>query len=366
VPAPGTRQLGAIALAAAIATLLGCGGDGVGQSADSNQVPRPPQAGSLIRHGTGGGPLTVAAAGDFGIEAPGRATLEAMARAKPDLDLALGDLSYAGPGSEERFCRLVRSKVGPSVPFEIVSGNHEEDTGGDGRIDSFARCLPDSLHAVGDYGTQYYFDLGRLARFILISPDLTIDGDYHYYGKEDDGSDNARLAWLSRTIDEAHTAGIRWMIVGMHKPCITIGVYYCDVYQDLFSSLIAKDVDLVITGHDHTYQRSRQIAAPRSGCRAVVVDHFDPDCVVDADHSYRKGAGSTFVVTGAAGAGLYPVHPNDPQAGYFAATMGSNKQRRHGFVMLTISPRKLAVRFVGSTPGSFGDRFEIASGDAAR
>jgi hypothetical protein len=46
--------------------------------------------------------------------------------------------------------------------------------------------------------------------------------------------------------------------------------------------------------------------------------------------------------------------------------MGLNKQGRHGFVLLTISPRKLAVRFVGSTPGSFGDRFEIASGHAAR
>jgi 3',5'-cyclic AMP phosphodiesterase CpdA len=366
VPAPGFRQLWATALAVAAIALLGCGGDGDGPSNDSNRIPRPPQAGSPIRHETGGGPLTVAAAGDFGIEAPGRATLEAMARAKPDLDLALGDLSYAGPGSEERFCRLVRSKVGPTVPFEIVSGNHEEDTGGDGRIDNFARCLPDSLHALGDYGKQYYFDLGRLVRFIMISPDLTIDGDYHYYGKDDDGSDNARLAWLSRTINGARAAGIKWVVVGMHKPCITVGVYYCDVYQDLFSRLIEEKVDLVMSGHDHTYQRSKQIAAPRLGCRAVIAAYFDPDCVVDADHSYRNGAGSALVVTGAAGAGLYPVHPSDPEAGYFAATMGLNKQRRHGFVLLTISPQKLAVRFVGSTPGSFGDRFEIASGDAAR
>jgi hypothetical protein len=359
VSAPGTRQLGVIALAAATVTLLGCGGDGGGPSTDSNRVPRPPQAGSLIRHETEGGSLTVAAAGDFGMQAPGRATLEAMAGAKPDLDLALGDLSYAGPGSEERFCRLVRSKVGPTVPFEIVSGNHEEDSGGDGRIENFARCLPDSLHAVGDYGKQYYFDLGRLGRFIIISPDLTIDGDYYFYGREDDGSVNPRLAWLSRTIEQARAAGIPWVVVGMHKPCITVGVYYCDVHQDLFSRLIEEKVDLVLTGHDHTYQRSKQIAAPRPGCKAVKVDHFDPDCVVDADHSYRSGAGSTFVVTGAAGAELYPVHPNDPEAGYFAATMGLNKQRRHGFVLLTISPRKLAVGFVGSTPGSFGDRFEI-------
>jgi hypothetical protein len=29
--------------------------------------------------------------------------------------------------------------------------------------------------------------------------------------------------------------------------------------------------------------------------------------------------------------------------------------------MLTISPRSLSVRFVGSTPGSFEDRFEIVN-----
>jgi hypothetical protein len=146
----------------------------------------------------------------------------------------------------------------------------------------------------------------------------------------------------------------------MHKPCISVGEYYCDVYQDLFSTLIASRVDVVLSGHDHTYQRSKQLAAPRQGCPEVIVDTFKPKCVVDDDDAYRQGAGSVFVVTGAGGAELYPIHANDPEAGYFVTAMGQNTPGdRHGFTMLEISQQRLRSRFVGSTPGSFGDRFEI-------
>jgi Calcineurin-like phosphoesterase len=326
------------------------------ESSDSGGDVQPQPRQSPVASGAS----TVAAVGDIGIEHAGRATLEAMGQARPDVDIALGDFSYAGPASEGEFCELTRSKVGPDVPFEIVSGNHEEDPGEDGSLTSYADCLPDRLGAVGEYGRQYYFDLGRLARFIMISPDLTIDGVHYYYGRNDDGTDNENLVWLREAIDDARASGIRWVVVGMHKPCISVGEYYCDVYQDLFSTLIEERVDLVLSGHDHTYQRTKQLAAPGDGCRAVIVDHFDPDCVVDAGDSYEKGKGSAFVISGAGGAELYPVHANDPERGYFVAAMGRNtKGNRHGFSSLTISPRRLAVRFVGSTPGSFEDRFEI-------
>jgi Calcineurin-like phosphoesterase len=348
------RPLCAVAvLAAAGAIAAGCIGDDSETSAD------PSSHGLLTPGSSAGRRLAVAAAGDFGMKAPGRATFAAMAKSKPDMYLGLGDFSYAGPDSAPRFCRLVRSKVGPDAPFEIVSGNHEEDTGGDGLITDFAECLPDRLDAVGEYGKQYLFDVGRLVRFIMISPDLTIEDVHYFYGRSDDGGDTANLTWLDGAIDEAHEAGIEWVVVGMHKNCISVGEYYCDVYQGLFSKLIEDKVDLVLSAHEHTYQRSHQITAPRAGCRAVVVDRFDRDCVVDDDDSYEKGAGSVFVISGAGGGELYPLHRSDPEAGYFAATMGKNSDPRHGFAMLTISPRALSIRFVGSTPGSFADRFEI-------
>src|SRR4051812_26885920 len=50
--------------------------------------------------------LTFAAVGDIGSGNQGQDTLEGMAKAKPDMHIALGDLSYAGKGSETRWCEL--------------------------------------------------------------------------------------------------------------------------------------------------------------------------------------------------------------------------------------------------------------------
>jgi hypothetical protein len=307
----------------------------------------------------GAGRASVAVAGDIGIEAPGLATLDAMAKEDADVYLAIGDLSYAGPDSAGEFCDLVSSRVG-EAPFELLAGNHEEDTGEDGRIAEFAGCLPDRLGATGEYARQYYVDLGRLARLIMISPDLTIEGRHYFYGRDDDGSDTAELAWLKEAIGGARDEDIQWVIVAMHKNCISVGQYYCDVYQDLFSTLIDERVDLVLSGHDHSYQRSKQIAAPRPGCHEVIVDSFDPDCVVAAGNSYERGAGSAFVISGAGGAELYPLDQRDPEARYFVAAMGANTPgRRYGFTLLEITPERLRARFVASSPGSFRDSFEI-------
>jgi Calcineurin-like phosphoesterase len=317
----------------------------------------------LARNSPAGERLTVGVAADFGIQAAGAATLKAMARANPDMYLALGDFGYAGPDSATKFCDLVHRETGPDAPVEIVSGNHEEDTGGDGRIDDFTACLPDRLGAHGAYGKQYSIDVGRLARFIIISPDLTIDRKYYFYASNKAGRDTPDLTWLKKTIDRARADGIQWILVGMHKNCISIGEYYCDVHQELFSTLIAKRVDLVLSGHDHTYQRSKQIGDRRPGCRQLPIDRFKPDCVIDSGDSYAKGAGSVFVISGAGGRPLYPVHRNDPEAGYFVTAMGGNTPgNRHGFSLVTISRRRLALRFVGSTPGTFSDRFEIVGG----
>ena len=304
------------------------------------------------------GRVTIAATGDIGMDSAGEATLRAMAQRAPDLYLALGDLSYGGAGSEPEWCALVREIVGPVAPFELVAGNHEDDTGEDGFIGTFESCLPDRMNAVGEYGRQYYFDVGDLARVIAISPDLTIDGAHYYYG---DGNENQR--WLESAIDDARTKGIAWVIVATHKNCISVGEYDCLMHQDLFSLLIEKKVDLVISGHDHTYQRSTQLGAPVDGCDEVTVDAFDADCVVDDgdDDEYTKGAGPVFVVAGAGGAALYDIHADDPEAGYFASTMGANRDPRNGFVELVITHGELSATFVGSSPGDYADEFTVSA-----
>lgn len=321
-----------------------------------SQGPPPRRFGSAAAE-PDGPRVSIAVAADIGSDERARATLHEMAEADPDLHLMLGDLSYAGPESERPWCDLVRERLGLVVPVQVVAGNHEEDTGEDGFIDEFTECLPDRMISTGEYGRQYFFDVGSLARIILISPDLTIGGTHYYYG---DG--NANQVWLEQAIDGARAAGIRWVVVGTHKPCISVGEYYCLMYQDLFDVLIEKRVDLVISGHDHSYQRSRQIA-DGAGCPQVVVDTYDPDCVVDdgEDGEYRQGEGPVFLVAGMGGGELYDVNLEDPESGYFAAVSGRNENPRWGFVKLTMTDGLLSAEFVPSSGGRFQDGFSIAA-----
>lgn len=301
--------------------------------------------------------FSFAATADIGMTADASATLRAVKASKPDLFLALGDLSYAGPRSPIRWCNFVKARVGP-VPVQLVAGDSEQDGGGGGSVGEFARCLPDRMQSTGEYAREYYFDYKRLIRFILISPDLTIDRKYYFYGAA-----NIHLRWLRRTIRSARTKGIPWVVVGMHKNCLSIGVYYCNVYQELLTLLVKERVDLVLHGHDHVYERSHQLGRG-PGCARVIVDSYNMACVRDGggDGRYRKGRGVVFVGAGTGGSELYAVNAKDPEAGYFAASMGRNKQPRKGFVKVSVTRSRLTGTFVGTTrTSSFRDRFAISA-----
>ncbi|MDP8992948.1 MAG: metallophosphoesterase [Actinomycetota bacterium] len=299
--------------------------------------------------------VVMAAAGDIGLEGDGVATLEAVAEAKPAVFLVLGDLSYAGPDSEQGWCRLVAERL-EGTPVQLVAGNHEDDNGKDGSIGEFAACLPDRMRSTGRYGSEYHFDVEGLARVIMISPDLTIGGEHFDY---DEG--NERVRWLERAIDEARSARLPWVVVGMHKNCLTVGNYRCSVDEELLHVLTAKKVDLVLHAHDHSYQRSHQLALGE-GCLRVEPDSFERRCVADdgSDGTYPKGKGPVFVVSGAGGSNLYEMKPQDPEAGYFVTWMGANVKPRKGFLRLTVTRERLEGEFVGTTDTSdYSDRFAV-------
>ncbi|MBA3777913.1 MAG: metallophosphoesterase [Chloroflexi bacterium] len=299
--------------------------------------------------------LVFTAAGDYGWTDRTTATLEGISRSGSEVHLALGDLSYSKK-PEVEWCAYVRGIVGEELPIQVVAGNHEEDGAGDGHISRFRECLPDRMGSTGAYGAEYYFEVGQLARFIIIAPDLTIDGKHYFYGESNEHED-----WLTDAIDGAHDAGIQWVIVGMHKSCLSVGEYYCNLYQELLTLLVEKKVDLVLHGHDHVYQRSRQLSEG-SGCAAVVIDEFDRDCVTEEgeDGVYAKDKGPIFVTVGTAGVDLYPIHRDDPEAGYIATFSGRNSDPRWGFLKVEIALDELRAEFVGVTSGSeFTDSFRI-------
>ena len=135
------------------------------------------------------------------------------------------------------------------LPVRAGRGNHESN-GQNGNINDFSACLPNQLPgAVGTYGRQYYVDVpaeAPLVRYVMISPGIQFpDGLWSC------AAGTPRYQWTAAAIDAARAAGTPWVVVAMHKPCLSVGEYPCDPGADIMNLLAAKKVDLVLSGHEH-------------------------------------------------------------------------------------------------------------------
>ena len=99
--------------------------------------------------------------------------------------------------------------------------------------------------------------------------------------------------------------------------------------SDLANLLLAKKVDVVLTGHEHIYQRTKQLTT-RAGCTQLVPGTFNASCVVDSDNDLAAGAGTVFATVGTGGINQRDVNTTDPEAGYFAA-YGVKARNDNGF-----------------------------------
>jgi hypothetical protein len=271
--------------------------------------------------------------------------------------LALGDLSYDDRTPESAWCDYIQSALGASFPFQLVVGNHEADSRVDGFIRDFAACLPDRMESVGDYGTEYFFDVSGIVRVIMIAADSKVDGEDYQYTPG-----NPHYQWLADTIDDARAQGIPWVVVGTHKDCLSMGNKPCEVGDDLMDLLIdEKRVDLILMAHDHDYQRSKQLTCSN-------VDSYSAACVADdgADGQYSKGAGTVIVIAGMFGGGKFAsVYTGDAEAGYFAAWMGGNTVCRpacsavdRGIVRYTLTATSLTAELFTNS-GDYSDSFTV-------
>lgn len=190
--------------------------------------------------------VTFTIAGDYGANGAVSGVLDKIAAAKPDLHLAIGDLSYGQLTPESAWCAYIRTHVGSALPFEILAGNHEDhdpymDSGKrdyPGDIDKFAACMPNLIKTssggsavTGKYAKEYYFDYppaAPLARFINISAALTIDGSVWNYR-----TGNTHYNWLVSAIDSARAKGIPWIIVNNHIACFHMKNKWCEPGADL-------------------------------------------------------------------------------------------------------------------------------------
>ncbi len=278
-------------------------------------------------------------------------------------NLGLGDFSYLSPLTKtdaNNWSSYVTSSLPSGFPFEIVDGRHDSS-----QISTYEADLPDRIGDVQascthcKYGQQYYFDYPPppatpLARFIMLSPNQTIGGYTYSYNK---GS--ANYNWVKSTIDGAHTAGIPWVIVGMHQYCFVIGTSSC-TNQQLLDLLLTEHVDVILQAQKHNYQASKQLALNSTTCPTLNATSYNANCVVNATQNMTQGAGTVIVVTGTGGASQLAINTSDPKLPYFRAWSPATNAP-WGVTQFTISPSQLTEQFVPTSGGTFTDSFTITN-----
>jgi hypothetical protein len=305
--------------------------------------------------------FTFTAVGDYAQTNYATANLQNIAGSNASFNLALGDFSYVANPTKtdaDQWSNYVKSNLPSKFPFEILAGNHDAK-----QMSNFVTDLPDYLGATppSNYGKEYYFDYPSsgtpLARFIMVSPGGDIFG-YNY------SQGTSHYNWVSQTIDQARFAHIPWVIVGMHEYCLVIGTTQCGEGQDLMNLLLAKNVDLILQGHRHNYQASKQLALNTTTCKTLPLNHIEPSCIVNGTTNMSKGAGSVTVIVGTGGeTPLMSIPGNDPEKGYFRSWMASNVNQTWGIAKFNVTATSLTEQFVPVTgqqgSGNFSDSFTI-------
>lgn len=283
--------------------------------------------------------ITFTATADNGLDTAAQGVFAGIGRSGANVGFVLGDLAYAAD-REAAYCSMVNSRV--NFPTMLLAGNHEGDGVGNGLLSRFVACLPSRLGQVGTYAKDYYLDRGPV-RFIMISPNITLSGALRTYR---DGT--PEQAWLRSTIRAARAAS-RWTVVGMHEPCLSLGVHGCASSPQLTDALIAEHVDLVLAGHDHDYTRTHQLAGTVT----------DPQ-VVDRDGTMTRGAGTVFAVVGNGGHAPRTV---SPVTALYAAASGTNTPGgiTFGFARVVVTADTLRYAHVRTSGGTLADAFTITA-----
>ena len=146
-------------------------------------------------------------------------------------------------------------------PWMPAAGNHENEAGnGPQGFDSYATrfWLPDN--GSREFRNFWYtFVTGSVQVVVLQNDDVCYqDGGNTYISGYSDG---AQRRWLERTLAEARdNRDVDWVVVCMHQLAVSSSANGngCDLgIREEFVPLFDRyEVDLVLCGHDHDYERS--------------------------------------------------------------------------------------------------------------
>ena len=267
-----------------------------------------------------------AAAGDFGCNDNTKDTIENIVDKDPELVLGLGDYSYTTTIA----CWLDIIEPIDNKNFKISIGNHETPTPPNSKT-SLSYYEYDKLMKHFNLTRQYYsFDYENV-HFLAMSTEL-----------EGAGELNAQYDFVNRDLSNAsRNLEIDWIIVFLHKPLYSLPTKSFDqeetrslreVYNPLFRKY---NVDLVLQGHNHNYQRIENGELNRN--------------LSEAERP------TTFAVVGTAGAPIYDFVDQENMPSYVKA-----KYEGFGFLNVeVIGEKMLEGKFYSNSGDNVEDLFTI-------
>lgn len=274
-----------------------------------------------------------------------------------DLWLMLGDNAYEDGTDKEFQAALFDTypELLRTIPVWPAFGNHDGRTA-DSATQSGAYydifSLPANAEAGGvASGTEAYYSFDY-ANIHFISLDSA---------ESDRSPAGAMTAWLEADLT---ANGKDWVIAFWHHPPFTKGSHNSDkekilieMRENALPILETHGVDLVLSGHSHSYERSHLIAGHygKSGTLNNAAFVNDGDGREDGDGAYEKTGGSggntgtVYVVAGSAGK-LGKGKLDHPA---MAVSL-----RKRGSMVLKVNGHRLDAIFLDSG-GNIGDSFTI-------
>ncbi|MFJ6986427.1 MULTISPECIES: purple acid phosphatase family protein [unclassified Streptomyces] len=244
--------------------------------------------------------------GDQGVGTDAVAVNRLLAREEPAFHLHAGDICYAdGTGHGERsdgydptawdtFLRQ-SEPVARSVPWMVTTGNHDMEAwySPDGYGGQLARfSLPETGFAPRSTPGAYTFTYGNVGVVALDANDVSYEIPANL-GQ----SDGRQTVWLKRTLAALRAAdGVDFVVVFFHHCAYSTSSHASDGgVRARWLPLFARyEVDLVVNGHNHVYERTDAIRDGAVGRPVPVGGATDP-----------SRDGTVYVTAGGAGRGLY-------------------------------------------------------------
>lgn len=173
------------------------------------------------------------------------------------------------------------------TPLILANGNHENLA--TNYLAQFT--LPQEItEGEGAQGEEWFsFDFAN-ARFVVLN-DTPVSR----------ATSGPQLAWLEATLASVDREQTPWIFVMHHRPPYSCGGAHgsdLDLRATLQPLLDKYEVDIVLNGHDHLYERSKPIRGLKDGEAIVATDVGPNDTPVSQ-------SGTLYVVAGGAGAPLY-------------------------------------------------------------